>query len=192
MNWLLQTLLGLAVVISVLMSPEAADAQSRTSSIAHAGSLQTSKNGSATQMPHSTLPLCPEAGLPAPHFSSAMEHHRVTLTWKASAPSAHTIGAPAGYCLYRSKKKGLAKMAMAIPSAHCGGCEQVNRVPIASTGCIDDLVGNSTYYYVVTAISSAGQTSSSSDEAIVEVPRRKPAAAAPTAYPSCRAPRISQ
>ena len=79
-------------------------------------------------------------------------------------------------------------MALANPNVRCGGCEQVNRIPVVGVGCIDDLVdNNTTYYYVVTAISSGGLTSSSSDEAFVKVPHRKPVANAPSAYPSCRA-----
>lgn len=178
----------LAVLISAFMSPRHAAAQSTTRVTAKAGSQEPSSDGEVSQMPPTKLPLCPEAGVPARHSSEVTGHHRVTLTWKASAPSPHEISNPVGYCLYRSKRHGLPKMAMAMPNLHCGGCEQVNRVPIAGTGCIDDLVeDNTTYYYVVTAISSSGLTSSSSNESIVEVPRRRPAATVPDAYPSCRA-----
>lgn len=177
------------VLVAVMMGAAAGfvTAQSGTGPVVKMGSQQLSDDGAASPMPSSEPPLCPEAGIPAPHKSSARSNHKVTLTWKTSVPGKPGGSEPVGYCLYRSKKQGLAKMAMAIPNAHCGGCEQVNRIPIAGTGCVDELVeDNATYYYVVTAIASSGLTSSSSDETIAIVPRHKHAGAVPPTYPSCR------
>ena len=188
-----QALLLLAVVISAFASQGFAPAQSGTGSLAKTQSRQAPKGATASPVPPSNLPPCPEAGVPAPRASSITGHHKVTLTWNASAPSADAASNPVGYCLYRSKKQGLPKMAMAMPNAHCGGCEQVNRVPIAGTGCVDDLVeDNTTYYYAVTAITALGQSSSSSDEVIAEIRGRKNATAVPSTYPSCRALRSSK
>ena len=192
-TWRHEPIILLAVLISAFMSPRHAAAQSTTRVTAKAGSREPSSDSEVSQMPPTKLPLCPEAGVPVLHSSKVTGHHRVTLTWKASAPSPHQISNPVGYCLYRSKRHGLPKMAMAIPNVRCGGCEQVNRVPIASIGCTDDLVeDNTTYYYVVTAISRSGLTSSSSNESIVEVPGRKPNADVSNAYPSCRASGLSR
>ena len=192
-NQRLQKRLLLAVMISAL-SPRFAAAQSATASIVKTGSQPTSKDIAASLVPTSKLPPCPEAGIPAPHPSSVTGHHKVALTWKASAPSMQAISNPVGYCLYRSKKKGLPKMALANPNVRCGGCEQVNQVPVVGVGCIDDLVeDNTTYYYVVTAISAAGSISSASAEAVSIIPLHKSSSTAfPSAYPSCRVPGYSK
>ena len=188
-----QLLVLLAVTISVFIAPRFVAAQTEPGSVAKTGSQLASKDGTSSHLQPLKLPLCPEAGVSPLHTSKVSRHHKVTLTWKASVLSKQAISNPVGYCLYRSERQGLAKMAMAIPNVRCGGCEQVNRVPIAGTGCVDDLVkDNETYYYVVTAITGSGQTSSSSDEAIVEIPRRKRGATVPSAYPSCRTPDLSQ
>lgn len=192
-SWQPQTFTLLAVMIIALVSQACAAANSGAGPTAKKGAQQTSMDGTASPGPPSKQALCPEAGVPAPNRSSISGRHGVTLRWSASALSAHSKDNPVGYCLYRTKKRGLAKMAMSIPNAHCGGCEQVNRVPIAGTGCVDDLVeDNTTYYYVVTAITSAGLTSSSSDEAIAEVPRHKQVSSVPSAYPSCSTPGLSK
>lgn len=186
-SWRSRTLLVLAVIAGARLSRNPTGLGSAAGSTSRTQSQQASMNDAASLAPFSNPPLCPEAGLPATHGSSDNRHHKVTLTWKASAPSVHATGNPVGYCLYRSTTKGLAKMAMAITNARCGGCEQVNRIPIPGTGCVDDLVeDDTTYYYMITAISPAGLTSASSDEAIVQVPHRKSTDPAPSAYPSCR------
>ncbi len=193
-HWQLRARPCLTLVISTCILRSFVAAQDATDLIAttsHSG--KSPKDGAASPVPPSKLPPCPEAGVPVPDASSITGHHKVTLTWKASTFSANAASNPVGYCLYRSKKQGLPKMAMAIPNAHCGGCEQVNRVPVVGIGCIDDLVEDSTtYYYVVTAITATGSMSSSSAETIAEVPPRKNAATVPSAYPSCRAPGRSQ
>jgi len=114
--------------------------------------------------PHT--PLCPPAGSSSLKPSAATGHHRVVLTWNASAPSARPEDNAVGYCLYRSRTKGAAKA-----NATCGGCEQINPVPVSGTGCVDDLVQDSTlYYYVVTAITADERRSSSSNEIPVPIP----------------------
>jgi hypothetical protein len=109
----------------------------------------------------------------------------VTLSWNPSLPSPHPEDNAVGYCLYRSRKKHVAKK-----NARCSECEQVNSVPIAGTACIDDLVADgATYYYVSTAISSQGTLSTSSNEVPVSIPSNKPSAGpASAALPLCRQP----
>lgn len=132
------------------------------------------------------LPLvCPPAGMtPLQMGAPGTGHHKVTLTWNASAPSKDSDDAAVGYCLYRSKVRQAAKK-----NPGCNDCEQVNRVPIPSTGCIDDLVEDSRqYYYVVAAINSKGILSSASNEIPVTIPPRhsvKPFP--PSQLPLCRA-----
>jgi hypothetical protein len=130
-------------------------------------------------------PVCPPAGIAALQPGApGTGDHKVTLTWNASTPSNNLDGAAVGYCLYRSKKKNVAKK-----NPICQDCEQVNRVPIPSTGCIDDLVADSAhYYYVVAAINSKGSLSSASNEIPVAIPQRqsvKPPK--PSQLPLCRA-----
>lgn len=117
-------------------------------------------------------------------------HHRVILTWNASVPSARPEDNAAGYCLYRSKKKGVAKQ-----NATCSDCEQINSAPIVGTGCVDDLVQDRTlYFYVATAINAKGIASSSSNEIPVSIPENKqnvgPTPVKP--YPLCRGPASSK
>jgi hypothetical protein len=128
---------------------------------------------------------CPPAGLQTLQPSSVTGHHKVILTWNASIPSANAESAAAGYCLYRSKKRKAAKQ-----NPTCNDCEQINVIPIAGTGCIDDLVEDGAgYYYVVTAISANQKISSSSNETPAQIPLNKPAASSAPAgsRPLCRA-----
>jgi hypothetical protein len=114
--------------------------------------------------PHA--PRCPTAGATSLTPSAASGHHRVVLTWNASVPSAHPEDNAVGYCLYRSQTKGAAR-----DNATCRACEQINSVPVAGTGCVDDLVQDSAlYYYVVTAITADERRSSSSNEIPVPIP----------------------
>src|SRR5271163_1331531 len=55
--------------------------------------------------------------------------HRVTLTWKASAPADPKHSAAFGYCIYRS-----------APGDPNPGL--INTTPVRGTSCIDDLVAN--------------------------------------------------
>ncbi len=135
--------------------------------------------------PVQPAPLCPPAGLvPLELGAPGTGDHKVTLTWNASAPSTDSDSAAFGYCLYRSKIKHVAKK-----DPVCKDCEQVNRIPIKSTGCIDDVVADSTqYYYVATAISSKGMLSAASNEIAIRIPsRRRPKPAQSSPLPLCRA-----
>jgi hypothetical protein len=127
---------------------------------------------------------CPPAGAVLLRPSPSTGHHRVVLTWKASAPSARAENNAAGYCLYRSQQKGAARN-----NATCSNCEQINSVPVAGTGCVDDLVqDNILYYYVATALTADGRRSSSSNEIPVPIPARSQTAKSKSTlpYPLCR------
>ena len=130
-------------------------------------------------------PQCPPAGSPMLQPSaSGTGHHKVVLTWNASAPSARPGGDIAGYCLYRSGKQDVAKK-----NATCSDCEQINTIPVAGTGCVDDLVqDDALYYYVVTAVNAEGTRSMSSNEIPVEIKASKQNAGSISAssYPLCR------
>jgi hypothetical protein len=133
---------------------------------------------------------CPPGGLPVLQPSSKTGHHKVTLTWHASAPAANSNSAIVGYCLYRSKTQNAAKR-----NPRCSDCEQINSMPIVGTACVDDLVEDSAaYYYVVTAIDAKGEISSSSNETPAPVPANKGAGSSATvgSYPRCRATTASQ
>ena len=137
-----------------------------------------------------SLPACPPGGLPVLQPSSKTGHHRVTLTWHASAPAANSNSATVGYCLYRSKKQNAAKH-----NPRCSDCEQINSIPIVGTACVDDLVEDSAaYYYVVTEIDAKGEISSSSNETAAPVPANKGAGSSASvgSYPRCRATTASQ
>jgi hypothetical protein len=127
---------------------------------------------------------CPPAGAASLRPSPATGHHRVLLTWHASAMSARAENNAAGYCLYRSQTKGAARK-----NATCSACEQINSAPVAGTACVDDLVQDSIlYYYVATALTADGRRSSSSNEIPVPVPARSQTAKAnsTSSYPLCR------
>lgn len=131
-------------------------------------------------------PVCPSTGVvPLQLGAPKTGHHRVTLTWKASAHSNNSESDAYGYCLYRSEAGGRSQIKK---KADCPKCEQVNRVPIPSTGCIDDVVADGAqYYYVVAAINSTGTLSSPSNEIPVLIPSAhsvKPPQ--PSQLPLCR------
>jgi hypothetical protein len=101
----------------------------------------------------------------------------VTLTWNASRGKDVV-----GYCLYRDTEKKVAKNK---PNAEftCAGCEQVNSIPVAPTGCVDDVVpDNSTYFYVATALNRDKRLSSASNEARADIPAAS-SSATPQASP---------
>lgn len=135
----------------------------------------------------SALPLCPPGGVVPLQSSPDTGHHKVTLSWNASAISSSQRGDAVGYCLYRSKKPHAAKK-----NPTCTLCERINAVPVASLSCVDDLVEDSTtYYYVVTAINPASRISSSSNEIAAPVPSAHQADSEPAgslAPPLCRVP----
>jgi hypothetical protein len=124
-------------------------------------------------------PTCPL--LNAPMVSAtppANGGHRVTLTWKASAPPDLKHSAAFGYCVYRG-----------VPGDPNFGL--INTTPVRVTSCIDDLVANGgSYSYVVRAISAGGATSVTSNPAPVQIPptgsSKSPISA--TSPPLCRAP----
>jgi len=123
---------------------------------------------------------CPVAGShPSASFNG---RHSVTLTWKASRGSNIV-----GYCLYRSTHK---KVATNKPNTEfsCAGCEQVNVIPVASTGCVDDLVrDDSSYYYVATALDPNKGLSSASNEVRADIPSGPPnTASKASSYALCR------
>ncbi len=127
---------------------------------------------------------CPQAGAPMLQPSENTGHHRVTLTWNASAPSARKEDDAVGYCLYRSPTQGAAKK-----NPTCNACEQINTIPVAGTACIDDLVQDgANYFYVAIAINAAGKTSVASNEVPAQVPADPNSTGTPPNYPLCRAP----
>jgi hypothetical protein len=145
--------------------------------------LPSDKTAVATR-PVQPPPVCPPAGVtPLQPGAPGTGHHRVTLTWNASAPSKDPDSIAVGYCLYRSKIWHAAEK-----NPICKDCEQVNRVPIPSTGCIDDLVADTThYYYVVAAISAKATLSAASNEIRVRIPPRSSVKPPPSQLPLCRA-----
>jgi len=131
------------------------------------------------------LPPCPPADLPTLQPSPEKTgHHKVTLSWNASAPSANSESNAVGYCLYRRKKQDAAKQ-----SDKCSDCEQINSTPVAGTACVDDLVEDgATYSYVVIAVSAKGRPSSPSNEASAQIPPTKESTSSVPmgSYPRCR------
>jgi len=132
-----------------------------------------------------TLPSCPLVGpSQAKVVQSVARHHRVFLSWNASAPSPKPEGNAAGYCLYRSHTQNAAKQ-----KPPCADCDQVNTTPISGTSCVDDLVDDgAVYYYLLLAVNSKGKPSDWSNEAPAHVPSDEklgPAPAGP-APPACR------
>lgn len=131
------------------------------------------------------LPACPPAVLQPLQAPSHTGHHKVILTWNASAPLPGPDGKPVGYCLYRSQQPNAAKQ-----NPRCNDCEQVNPTPVVGTACVDDLVlDGATYYYVVTAINANQIISSSSNETIAAIPpgNQSPKPVPANSYPLCRA-----
>ncbi len=136
-------------------------------------------------VPESSVLRCPPAGVAPLRPSASTGHHRVILSWNASAPSSRPENNAVAYCLYRSTTKNAARQ-----NPVCTGCEQINATPVAATGCVDDLVQDgASYFYVVTAISAGGVLSPSSNEIPVPIPSERQASpsGAVGKYPSCRA-----
>ena len=130
-------------------------------------------------------PNCPPGGTALMQPSHpGTGHHKVTLSWNASAVTPGSGNNVVGYCLYRSKKQDALKK-----NPTCSACEQINLVPVAGISCIDDLVEDSTtYYYVVTAINQAGKISPASNQTTVPIPPGDQVKPAPAGLPplSCR------
>ena len=73
------------------------------------------------------LPACPPAVLQPLQAPSHTGHHKVILTWNASAPLPGPDGKPVGYCLYRSQtaecrktKPQMQRLRAGQPDARCG------------------------------------------------------------------------
>ena len=138
----------------------------------------------------SNLPPCPTTVTPMAQPLAQPGHHKVTLTWNASLPTSDPVRKTVGYCLYRSTTQGAAKQ-----NPRCPNCEQINKLPIIGTGCVDDLVKDgTTYFYVATAINAGGILSTSSNETPAPIPATQQAASPVTVapYPLCRASNGSQ
>lgn len=130
------------------------------------------------------IPDCPPGGAVTLQPSAPNTgHHRVILTWDASKNSPVSEETAVAYCIYRSKKKGAARK-----NPNCNDCEQVNIIPIETTGCIDDLVQDGAiYYYVVAAINRQGTISAPSNEILVPIPPgKKHSSSEESSYPFCR------
>ena len=173
------------IILGVFQSITAIGQVSRGSS-ANLQSAEAPKgNGTLPAAVEPRLPACPAAGLPTLQSSPQLTgHHKVALSWNASAPAVNPESKAVGYCLYRSKKQHTAKQ-----SPTCSDCEQINSIAVAGTSCVDDLVEDgATYYYVVTAINGKGKTSSSSNEIPAQIPHNKESAnsVSMSSYPLCR------
>lgn len=108
-----------------------------------------------------------------PSTPPANAGHRVTLSWKASAPADPKHSAAAGYCVYRG-----------APGAPNPGL--INSSPLPGTSCVDDVVANGqSYSYVVRAISANGVTSITSNPAPVGIPATG-RSNSPSSAPLCR------
>lgn len=134
----------------------------------HEKRTQTPDNTKADGPKDASLrPHCPTTNVAmlqpsAPHTG----HHRVMLSWKASAFSTHPEDNAVGYCLYRSRHEKQAKK-----NPRCSDCEQINIIPVTGTACVDDLVEDGkTYFYVAAAINRNGGLSASSNEVKVTIP----------------------
>jgi hypothetical protein len=155
-----------------------------SSSAALPASTILNSDGPASTTTSLNLPVCPPAGVQPLQPSSRTGHHKVVLSWNASAFSSDPERKAVGYCLYRSNKQHAAKN-----NPTCVDCERINSTPIAGTRCVDDLVLDSaTYYYAVTAINANGKISSAERETAAAIPpgaqRLKPESTA--SYPFCR------
>lgn len=139
-------------------------------------------------MPIQPAPVCPSTGVaPLQVGASGTGHHKVTLTWNASVRTNNPESDAYGYCLYRTPAEGRSQIKT---KPDCPKCEQVNRIPVLSTGCVDDLVtDNAHYIYVVAAINASGsKLSVSSNEVPVYIPKTQSAKPSPpSSLPLCRA-----
>lgn len=105
--------------------------------------------------------------------------HAVTLSWGASVPSPDHAPAE-GYCLYRSKTKGDAKLVK-----DCKDCELLSQKPVSGSMCVDNtVIDGQTYYYAVAGVNAAGM-SGPSNEASAFVRASTPTSGPPQGIPSC-------
>lgn len=137
-----------------------------------------------------SLPACPAQGIAMMQPSASKPgHHQVTLSWKASAPSAKPEAKAAGYCLYRSKSPATLMKYLKKQSRKCKYCELVNPTAFSGTTCVDDLVRDgATYYYAATAVNAKGTPSPPSNVTLARIPNSKTSASSSSGppYPACR------
>jgi len=133
------------------------------------------------------LPDCPlkpseKSGLLEESESSANHHHRVVLTWNASASAKGPTDPTVGYCLYRSGKKDIT----AKDLNHCTNCKRINRRPIVGTACVDNNVRDGgKYHYVAGAIRVGSELSFFSNKATAIIPSNAKSPQSASPYPSC-------
>jgi hypothetical protein len=154
-----------------------ATAQVRPSTNPQSTVLSNKKEASCAAA-YPALPSCSSTGLtPIQPLPLGTGHHKVILSWHASAPSNNAEISAIGYCVYRRKEKKKEEKKetnAAKQKPTCDDYEQVNLRPIAVPGCADDLVEDDVkYYYVVTAINSKGTPSSFSNEVAAVIPVEK-------------------
>lgn len=161
---------------------------SSSASLQPAGNPKTTETISAVSQP--PLPACPVQGVATLQASATKPgHHKVTLSWKASAPSVKPEAKAVGYCLYRSKSRSSVTQYLTKQIRKCANCELVNATAFDGTTCVDDLVQDgATYYYVVTAVNVHGNPSSPSNETPAEIPdKASVGSSAVVSHPWCRA-----
>lgn len=154
---------------------------------AHANLVTRNPSKAEEKLLKATQPkplLCPESHGAILQASPQTSHHKVILTWNASAPSTDPKRQAVGYCLYRIAPQDLPNR-----DKKCSTCEQVNEKPIDGTACVDDVVQDGAkYYYVATAINGDGDPSSLSNDTPAEIPATAAVKGPVTAssYPRCR------
>lgn len=116
----------------------------------------------ATALPKAASAVAPQCPLlnasAVPSAPPANAGHRVTLSWKASAPADPKHAVVVGYCIYRG--------APGDPNPSL-----INSIPFKGTSCVDNLVANGQRYaYLVRAISAHGVTSIASNPAPADIP----------------------
>jgi hypothetical protein len=178
----------LAVILVGCAIPRAAG-QEGTASGANQLSVPFANGKETPQQPpaHSGLPVCPipdSAVVPALHHVAGT--HKVTLSWKASAPSSSPGSNAVGYCVYRRKENKSGKNGDA-PNPLFGRRERINLLPVPGTTCVDNEVDDDAVYsYVVTAVNANGIPSSPSNEVSAAIPAEEPKSTATVTAPSCR------
>src|ERR1700722_1848861 len=164
-----------------------------TGSTAHANLLTRNASKAEEKLLSAAQPrpkLCPKSSGDVLPASPQTGHHKVFLTWNASAYFPDAKRHAVGYCLYRS---GTPNVATHDPT--CSKCEPVNQKPISGTACVDDLVRDGAkYYYVATAVNQDGDPSPLSTETFVPLPPdpKVTGTVVKDSYPRCRAENGSQ
>jgi hypothetical protein len=168
------------IILFLILCPSLAPAQASLYLKANSQPPKNATQPAKPPYPPATQIDCPAAGsLNIPIQEKPIPHPTVLLTWNANAPYPHA----AGYCLYRSRTKGIPKRL-----SDCKDCQLVTEKSILGTGCIDDRVEEkATYYYVVTAATLNKSISLASNEATASVRLNdNPQAVPKSSYPFCR------